>query len=81
MTATMERRAEADAGSKQLWAGDFGDDYVDRNTAFDHREVVLARPAGERWRRRRVLEVGCNVGGNLQWIAGARPPGDVSAST
>lgn len=57
---------------EHLWAGDFGDDYVDRNTAFAHREPF--------WRERlaampcaRVLEVGCNIGGNLQWIAGEAP--------
>jgi pseudaminic acid biosynthesis-associated methylase len=58
---------------EDLWGGDFGDDYVDRNTAFDHRAPF--------WRDRmtqlspgRVLEVGSNVGGNLQWIAEAVPP-------
>lgn len=61
---------------EQLWGGGFGDDYVDRNTAFDHRAGF--------WRDRmaeldchRVLEVGCNVGGNLQWIAGHLPPTQV----
>src|SRR5205807_287547 len=55
------RRLEA------LWGGEFGDDYVDRNTSFAHRadfwHVMLERISPQR-----VLEVGCNVGGNLEWI-------------
>jgi pseudaminic acid biosynthesis-associated methylase len=51
-----------------LWSGEFGDEYVDRNlAAYDQREAfwtdVLTRAAPAR-----VLEVGCNVGGNLRWI-------------
>lgn len=61
---------------EQLWDSEFGDDYVERNTTFDHRASF--------WRDRlattkclRVLEVGCNVGGNLQWFADKLPPRDV----
>jgi pseudaminic acid biosynthesis-associated methylase len=52
-----------------LWAGRFGDEYLDRN---------LDRQAGRgpfwseqlaRLDVKTVLEVGCNVGANLQWIA------------
>jgi pseudaminic acid biosynthesis-associated methylase len=55
-----------------LWSGDFGDEYVDRNTDFSHRRpfwtsVLSARHIA------RVLEVGCNIGGNLEWIAGDDP--------
>lgn len=62
---------------EQLWASAFGDAYVDRNTGFDHREPfwrdrIAAMPCD------RVLEVGCNVGGNLQWVAQAVPPGHVA---
>ncbi len=58
---------------EQLWAGGFGDEYVERNLSqYDERapfwDSVLTRyPA------RRALEVGCNVGGNLRWIV--RHPG------
>ena len=51
-----------------LWSGDFGDDYVDRNTDFSHRRAFWASALRER-RMTRVLEVGCNIGGNLEWIA------------
>jgi len=53
---------------ESLWQGDFGDDYVDRNS-----EAYAAR--GTFWADRMaqmqpssVLEVGCNVGANLHWI-------------
>jgi pseudaminic acid biosynthesis-associated methylase len=54
---------------EDLWSGDFGNEYVDRNTDFSHRRsfwssVLRARHIA------RVLEVGCNIGGNLEWIAG-----------
>lgn len=69
-----ENEPEAEARRlEQLWASRFGDDYVDRNTAFDARrgfwnERMAAMGC------RRVLEVGCNIGGNLQWITGTVPP-------
>ena len=61
---------------ERLWSGDFGDDYVDRNKDFAVRqgfwqELLATNPC------RRVLEVGCNIGGNLQWIAQTLPPQDV----
>ena len=80
----------ADEGEIQrletLWSEEFGDRYVDRNRAvYDHREPL--------WRRlhaahpfESVLEVGCNLGGNLRWLAGARGAGrnvwgvDINAS-
>lgn len=59
-----------------LWAGDFGDAYTERNdTAGVGRnafwEMLLSKVA-----IRRVLEVGCNSGANLQWIAPHLAPGD-----
>src|SRR4051812_38662288 len=54
-----------------LWSGDFGNDYVERNLrAYDERGpfwtslLATMRPSS-------VLEVGSNVGGNLQWVAEA----------
>lgn len=51
-----------------LWSGTFGDEYVQRNLkAYEGREpfwrdtLALTKPTS-------VLEVGCNVGGNLRWI-------------
>lgn len=62
---------------EQLWAGDFGDDYVDRNAS-----AYTVR--GEFWttlQRRHgfesALEIGCNVGGNLEWLTPILPSGSV----
>lgn len=60
-----------------LWAGGFGDEYVDRNaTAYAGRQSFwdgfLAEHPVER-----ALEVGCNVGGNLRWLAQHVPPAQV----
>lgn len=61
---------------ERLWGGEFGDQYVDRNRDFAVRQAF--------WRDllssiscHRVLEVGCNIGGNLQWIAKSLPPEEV----
>jgi pseudaminic acid biosynthesis-associated methylase len=62
MTISEAERLEA------LWAGDFGNDYVERNIrAYDERGpfwtslLTTVRPES-------ALEVGSNVGGNLQWV-------------
>jgi spore coat polysaccharide biosynthesis protein SpsF len=62
---------------EQLWAGAFGDAYIERN-----RDVAAGR--GPFWREllaefpaRRVLEVGCNLGGNLLNLAQILAPADV----
>jgi pseudaminic acid biosynthesis-associated methylase len=60
-----------------LWAGDFGDEYVDRNAdSYSHRESFWADMT-ERLQPRTVLEVGCNIGGNLEWIEPRPDPGSV----
>ncbi|MCU0268688.1 MAG: methyltransferase domain-containing protein [Acidimicrobiales bacterium] len=60
---------------EQLWSGTFGDDYVERNLgAYDQREpfwTELHHTHGFT----SALEIGCNVGGNLQWIAPHLAPG------
>lgn len=62
---------------EQLWEGSFGDDYVDRNrSAYGNRQAFWTRIL-EQLSCERVLEVGCNVGGNLQWIADLVPPSGV----
>ncbi len=62
---------------EQLWAGEFGDAYIKRN-----RQAGLGRDAF--WRKllaafpiASALEVGCNVGGNLRWVAESVPPQQV----
>jgi pseudaminic acid biosynthesis-associated methylase len=52
-----------------LWAGEFGDAYVDRNLDAESGRSEFWREQIERLGVESVLEVGCNVGGNLRWIA------------
>lgn len=61
---------------EELWAGEFGDDYVARNDEYAARNAELQRGRMPFWQARvealqpaNVLEIGCNVGGNLRWIA------------
>ena len=71
-------KSEAEASRLEgIWSGEFGDDYVDRNS-------TALKTRGEFWRvlltefpARRVLEVGCNLGANLHWISQMVPPKDV----
>lgn len=52
-----------------LWGGEFGDEYVKRNLeAAKQRAPFWSALLGE-IHVDKVLEVGCNVGANLQWIA------------
>jgi pseudaminic acid biosynthesis-associated methylase len=52
-----------------LWAGDFGDSYVERNADAAAGREGFWREQLSRLRPGSVLEVGCNVGGNLRWVA------------
>lgn len=53
---------------KDLWAGEFGDDYIERNLeAGRGREPFWSGLLG-RQGFGDVLEVGCNIGVNLRWI-------------
>jgi pseudaminic acid biosynthesis-associated methylase len=57
-----------------LWSGDFGDNYVDRNRAAGEGRAPFWKSILEKTRAKRVLEVGCNVGANLRWIAAELGP-------
>jgi pseudaminic acid biosynthesis-associated methylase len=62
---------------EQLWAGDFGAAYIDRNRAIDERRAIfwtdLVRGSGIR----SVLEIGCGQGANLKPLASLLDPHDV----
>ena len=60
---------ERDTQLEDLWAGSFGDDYVTRNAEADQGRQPFWRETLDRLRPSSVLEVGCNVGGNLRWVA------------
>jgi spore coat polysaccharide biosynthesis protein SpsF len=61
------RRLEA------LWGGRFGDDYIARNLSAARGREAFWQGLLRAHPMRSVLEVGCNVGANLQWIAGGVP--------
>jgi pseudaminic acid biosynthesis-associated methylase len=52
-----------------LWAGDFGDAYIERNKDAETGRRSFWEEQLGRLGVSSVLEVGCNIGGNLRWIA------------
>jgi pseudaminic acid biosynthesis-associated methylase len=71
MTISEAERLES------LWSGSFGDAYVDRNAGSYQERGPFWASLLQALRPKNVLEVGCNVGGNLQWIAQSVPAGQV----
>lgn len=58
---------------EELWRGEFGDAYVERNRrAADVRERFWKKTISD-LKISNVLEVGCNTGANLKWIAECLP--------
>lgn len=73
----MTERRDATDGERleQLWSGEFGDAYVDRNAAsYAVREAFWQSIVGTTGCKS-ALEIGCNVGGNLRWLAPQLPDG------
>jgi pseudaminic acid biosynthesis-associated methylase len=63
---------------EQLWSGDFGQDYVARNANAGERRGPFWSQMLERTGASSALEVGCNVGGNLRWLAAELDPGQAA---
>src|SRR4051794_15523165 len=61
----------------KLWSDEFGDDYVDRNRGAGEGREPFWRDLLQEHPFESVLEVGCNLGGNLRWLAELLPPHDV----
>jgi pseudaminic acid biosynthesis-associated methylase len=76
---TSARTNTSEAGRlEELWAGDFGNECDDRNlSAYDLRGEFWL-PLLDALQPQSVLEVGCNVGGNLQWITQRVDPARVT---
>ncbi len=53
---------------EQLWSGDFGNAYLDRNRTAGENRGPFWQKVMSHYQPLRVLEVGCNVGANLRWI-------------
>ncbi len=51
------------------WGGAFGDAYIARNRQAHARRGAFWQDILQRYPVKQVLEVGCNLGGNLRWIA------------
>ncbi|MBC8204471.1 MAG: methyltransferase domain-containing protein [FCB group bacterium] len=64
---------------EKLWAGYFGDDYIERNRAASEQRGVFWNSLLEEFPVSRILEVGCNIGANLQWLAKRTAPQNVHA--
>lgn len=54
---------------ERLWSGEFGDAYTERNAATGAVRETFWRDLLGRFPVTSALEVGCNVGANLRWIA------------
>jgi pseudaminic acid biosynthesis-associated methylase len=52
-----------------LWSGEFGDDYVERNRAASEGRRPFWEHVLGKIEAASALEVGCNVGGKLRWLA------------
>lgn len=62
---------------ESLWSSEFGDAYVERNRAAGNRREPFWQKVLAEFSAQTVLEVGCNIGANLRWIAALRPPQQV----
>jgi spore coat polysaccharide biosynthesis protein SpsF len=71
-----EQSSEA-ARLEALWQGDFGDAYVERNLQAGDSRQLFWHDLLTRLPIQSVLEIGCNIGGNLRWIAEKLPPQQV----
>ena len=60
-----------------LWAGEFGDEYIKRNSDLPDRSLFWNMIAG-RYKAKFILEVGCNIGHNLRYIKAAKPGVEVA---
>ncbi len=64
-----ERDPDEAARLEDLWSGDFGKAYIDRNRVLDERRSAFWTRLIEDHAIESVLEVGCGQGGNLRPIA------------
>lgn len=74
-----ERKAPPSEAERleRLWEGGFGDDYVERNRSAWEKRAPFWEELMSRYKPASVLEVGCNAGPNLRWIASHIPAQNV----
>lgn len=74
----MEIGIESEAKRlEMLWSGDFGNDYVGRNSSAGNNRAPFWQGLLREYQPKQVLEVGCNLGANLRWVAAHIPPQNV----
>lgn len=62
---------------EELWKGDFGNAYTQRNSAAADRRQPFWDALFNEFPCHRVLEVGCNLGANLKWVSTNVAPNEV----
>lgn len=77
MTDQIQNQVLEAVRLEQLWSGEFGDAYVERNRSAGNIRVTFWQKVLAEFGAQTVLEVGCNIGTNLRWIAALRPPQQV----
>lgn len=63
---------------EELWNSDFGNAYVNRNRRAGERRGPFWQAILTEFPVQNVLEVGCNIGANLRWVASHLQPQNVS---
>ena len=76
MTPEDDSRAHA-ARLESLWQGQFGDSYTTRNASAAEGRLPFWKELTSSIQVGSVLEVGCNLGANLRWLAELLPPHQV----
>jgi pseudaminic acid biosynthesis-associated methylase len=70
----MSSNEEEGKRLEALWQGNFGDEYTARNADAANGRLPFWKDLLSTIEVQRVLEVGCNLGANLRWLASLLPP-------
>lgn len=74
MTTLSLKNAREAKRLEALWSGEFGNAYIERNKNGFNGRGIFWKAFLSRVKPKSVMEVGCNIGGNLRWIASILPP-------
>jgi pseudaminic acid biosynthesis-associated methylase len=77
MTNNSEDKNPDAVRLEKLWGGEFGDAYVERNREAGNLRGPFWKNLLAEFEAHKVLEVGCNIGANLRWVASVLDPQDV----
>ncbi len=72
-----DAKTESGVRLESLWQGDFGDAYTERNAGAASGRLPFWKELLGSIHVERLLEVGCNLGANLRWIATLLEPENV----